>query len=225
MVVTGTGISGYVFVESISGTTLVLSESVTLNNATLTFSGVDTTKQQLVLDGGSVVRFGRSTVTIDNSSGTKSAIFSMTAFVVKYGTTSVTTNLDLADVFNITSGAPSAVIVSVAASLGSGNKVSSVTLNNSPTVAVGTAAGTIITGTGTLVGDFQGSTSSQVDITYDVLVGFDDSTGSSTTPTPAFSGTGSSSQSADFNWSMRLTSEVTSASILSFKVHATDEPE
>ena len=225
MVVTGTGISGYVFVESISGTTLVLSESVTLNNATLTFSGVDTTKQQIVISGGSIVKFGRSTVTIDNSGGTKSAIFSMQALVVKYGTTNATTNLDLAAVFNISSGTPSAVIVTASASLASGNKISSVTLDSSPTVAVGTAAGTIITGTGTLVGNFSGSTSSQVDISYDTLVGFNDSTGSSTTPTPAFGGTGSSSQSADFNWSMRLTSEVTSSSILAFKLHATDTPE
>ena len=225
MRVTGTGISEYTNVVSISGTTLVLSRSVTLNNATLTFSGVDTIKQQLVLEGGSIVKFGRSTVTIDNSGSTKSAIFTIPAYVVKYGTSNVSTNLDLDEVFNITSGAPSAVIVTASASLASGNEVSSVTLNNSPTVAVGTAAGTVISGTGTLVGNFSGSTSSQVDISYDTLVGFNNSTGSSTTPTPAYSGSGSSSQSADFNWSMRLSSNVGSSTILSFKVHATDTPE
>ena len=227
MVVTGTGISGYVFVESISGTTLVLSESVTLNNATLTFSGVDTTKQQIVLSGGSIVKFGRSTVTIDNSGSTKSAIFSMAAFVVKYGTTNATTNLDLNTVFNESSGTPSPIPVTVSASSASGNAISSISLSNSPTVAVGTAAGTVITGTGTLVGDFQGSTSSQVDLTYDTLVGFNDSTGSSTSPTytPNANATGTSTQSATFSWSMKLSNEVTSGSTLSFKVHATDTPE
>ena len=223
MVVTGTGISDYVYVESISGTTLVLSKSVTLNNATLTFSGLDTTQQQLVLDGGSIVKFGRSTVTIDNSGNTKSAIFSMTAFVVKYGTTNATTNMHLGNVFNVSSGTPNPIPVTVSASSASGNAISSISLSNSPTVAVGTAAGTVITGTGTLVGDFQGSTSSQVDLTYDTLVGFNDSTGSSTSPT--YSGTGSSTQSATFSWSMKLSNEVTSGSTLSFKVHATDTPE
>ena len=184
---------------------------------------LNTIKQQLVLEGGSIVKFGRSTVTIDNSGGTKSAIFSMTAFVVKYGTTNATTNLDLNTVFNESSGTPSPIPVTVSASSASGNAISSISLSNSPTVAVGTAAGTVITGTGTLVGDFQGSTSSQVDLTYDTLVGFNDSTGSSTSPT--YSGTGSSTQSATFSWSMKLSSEVTSGSTLSFKVHATDTPE
>ena len=222
MVVTGTGISGYVYVESISGTTLVLSESVTLNNATLTFSGVDTTKQQLVLEGGSIVKFGRSTVTIDNSGSTKSAIFTIPAYVVKYGTSNVTTNLDLNTVFNVGSGVTTRT-VTVAASSTSNNLISSISLDSGNTVNVGTAAGTVITGTGTMVGNFNNLTSSQIDLSYDTLVGFNDSTGSSTSPT--YGSTGSSTQSATFNWSMRLSSNVGTSTNLSFKVYATDTPE
>ena len=88
---------------------------------------------------------------------------------------------------------------------------------------MGTAAGTVITGTGTMVGNFNNLTSSQIDLSYDTLVGFNDSTGSSTSPT--FSGTGSSTQSATFNWSMRLSSNVGTSTNLSFKVYATDTPE
>ena len=223
MVVTGTGISGYVYVESISGTTLVLSGSVTLNNATLTFSGLDTTKQQLVLDSGSIVKFGRSTVTIDNSGGTKSAIFSMNAFVVKYGTANATTNLHLGNVFNLTSGTPNPIPVTVSKVSQSNNLISSISLTSGNTVSVGTAAGTVITGTGTMVGNFNNLTSSQLDQSYLFLVGFNDSTGSDITPT--FSGTGTSTQTATFNWSMRLSSEVTSSSTLSFKVHTIDATE
>ena len=226
MVVTGTGISGYVYVESISGTTLVLSESVTLNNATLTFSGVDTTKQQLILEGGSIVKFGRSTVTIDNSGGTKSAIFTIPAYVVKYGTSNVTTNLDLNTVFNVGSGITTRT-VTVAPSSTSNNLISSISLDSGNTVNVGTAAGTVITGTGTMVGNFNNLTSSQIDLSYDTLVGFNDSTGSSTSPTytPDPAATGSSTQSATFNWSMRLSSNVGTSTNLSFKVYATDTPE
>ena len=223
MVVTGTGISDYVFVESISGTTLVLSETVTLNNATLTFSGVDETKEQLILDGGGIVQFGRSNVTINNSSSPKTAIFSMTAFVVKYGTIDATTNLDLNTVFNETSGAPSGVTVTVSKVSQTNNLISSISLTSGNTVSVGTAAGTYVTGAGTMVGNFNNLTSSQVDQSILFMTGFNDSTGSDITPT--FSGTGTSTQTATFNWSLRLSSEVTSGSTLSFKVHAIDATE
>ena len=74
-----------------------------------------------------------------------------------------------------------------------------------------------------MTGNFNGLTSSQVELSYDTLVGFNDSTSSSITPT--YSGSGSSSQSATFNWSMRLSSNVGTSTNLSFKVHATDSPE
>lgn len=222
MVVTGTGISSYVYVESISGTTLVLSETVTLNNATLTFSGVDTTKQQLVLSGGSIVKFGRSTLTIDNSGATKTAIFTMPAYVIKYGTSNVTTNLDLNTVFDVGSSVTTRTIT-VAASSASNNLISSISLTSGDTVNVGTTAGTVITGTGTMVGNFNNSTSSQIELTYDTLVGFDSSGGSDVNPT--YAGTGTSTQTATFNWSMRLSSDVGTSTNLSFKVHATDTPE
>ena len=175
-----------------------------------------------MLSGGSIVKFGRSTVTIDNSGGTKSAIFTIPAYVVKYGTSNVTTNLDLNTVFNVGSGVTTRT-VTVAASSTSNNLISSISLDSGNTVNVGTAAGTVITGTGTMVGNFNNLTSSQIDLSYDTLVGFNDSTGSSTSPT--YGSTGSSTQSATFNWSMRLSSNVGTSTNLSFKVYATDTPE
>jgi hypothetical protein len=117
MVVTGTGISGTVTVVSIDGTTLVLSSSQTLNNATLTFTSLATIANDAEL---SFYPPNDWDYDIENVVGvrTTSQIYTITAdaLVNKYGSADLISDINVDNFLQTTGSSGGAVYITTTSS-------------------------------------------------------------------------------------------------------------
>ena len=137
-------------------------------------------------------------------------------FVSRYGNANITSYLTQGNIEGSGGGGGSIIYLTVT----SGTNIVYSQLNTGNQLIAGHTDydnGDVISGTGTIIINCPGYLSGDVTLSYDALDGV---ANNSSDTSPTFSGTGTSSTSATFNWSFTLSEDVDSGDTFGFRVNA-----
>ena len=181
-------------------------------SVTRTITADDFSNTVSTANGGTVMRVEDLAQTVATNNLTITGKY----VIEKYGNTSFTTLCAQGNIEGSGSGTGSIIYLSVT----SGSNISNATLTSGNQLIVGHTdyqSGDVISGTATITIDCPGYLAGDVTLSYDALDGV---TNNNSATNPTFSGTGTSSTSATFNWSFTLNENVDSGDTFGFRVNA-----
>ena len=181
-------------------------------NVTRTITADDFSNTISTANGGTVMRVENLTQTVATNNLTITGKY----IIERYGNTSFTTLCAQGNIEGSGSGTGSIIYLSIA----NGSNVSNATLTSGNQLIVGHTdyqSGDVISGTATITINCPGYLAGDVTLSYDNLDGI---TNNNSATNPTFSGTGTSSTSATFNWSFTLSENVDSGDTFGFRVNA-----